>query len=91
MYNHTYRGWFFLDFDCATLIMTFFSKIAFKTNKSKGKELGSNASNKIFHTNMQIMFYILVLKWWSFSKNQKNLQQNIPIWFFPLQDEKVAH
>jgi hypothetical protein len=63
MYNHTYRGGVFLDLDCATLmIMTFFYKIAFKTNKSKGKELGSNASNKRSHINMQIMFYILVLK-----------------------------
>jgi hypothetical protein len=40
---------------------------------------------------MHIMFYILVLKWWSFSKNQRNLQQNMPIWFFPHQDEKITH
>jgi len=30
MYNHTYRGVVFLDFDCATLIMIFFIKLCLK-------------------------------------------------------------
>jgi hypothetical protein len=61
----------------------------FKTNKSKGGELGSNARNKRSHINMQTMFYISDFKARSFSRNQRNLQQNIPIWFFCHQDAKI--
>lgn len=63
----------------------------FKTNKSKGGELGSNARNKRSHINMQTMFYISVFKSRSFSRNQRNLRQNIPIWFFRHQDAKIWH